>query len=115
MIETGGGKTWFTAAEIADLALPGLPKSKRKVNERADKEDWKAAISKAGLPLARMRKGRGGGLEFHVSLLPSSAQAELVAKGLVFVSPQTHSADHPDAANDCGNGQRWRGNDGQSE
>lgn len=114
MIETGCGKNWFTAAEIADLALPGLPRTKRKVNERADKENWKAAISAAGLPLARNRKGRGGGLEFHVSLLPSSAQAELVAKGL-FVSPQTNSGRAPVAANDGGNSQLWSWYDGQTD
>lgn len=84
-----GGKIWFTAAEIADLALPGMPKAKRKVNERAQDEQWALKVDRTGHPLARPRTGRGGGLEYHHSLLPASARAELVKRGIVF-----------DAAND---------------
>lgn len=91
MIELGGGKIWFTAAEIADLSLPGLPRTKRKVNERADMEAWKAQVDASGLPLARARKGRGGGIEFHYELLPAVAKAALVDRGILFVSTQTNS------------------------
>ena len=52
MIVSGGGKSWFTAQEIADLALPGMTKAKRKVNERADSEGWKVAMDGSGMPLA---------------------------------------------------------------
>lgn len=110
-----GGKNWFTAAELADLALPGLPKTKRKVNERADDENWKAKVDAMGMPLARNRKGRGGGVEYHVSNLPAGAQAELVQRGYVFVSPQTNKSGLPAAANDSSSSQLWMWYDGQSD
>tara|TARA_R110000868_G_scaffold230335_2_gene483467 strand:+ start:5530 stop:7518 length:1989 start_codon:yes stop_codon:yes gene_type:complete len=115
MIVSGGGKSWFTAQEIADLALPGMTKAKRKVNERADSEGWKVAMDGSGMPLARPRKGsRGGGIEFHVSLLPASAVAELVKRGIVYVSQKTNTPDLPVPANDTASGQMWAWFDGQS-
>ncbi|MCM3419027.1 transposase domain-containing protein [Sphingopyxis alaskensis] len=77
-----GGKFWFTAAELADLKLPGLPASKRKVNERAAKECWALQVDSDGMPLARSRQARGGGLEYHVSILPAATQAALVRRGI---------------------------------
>lgn len=74
-------KIWFTAAELADLALPGLARVKRKVNERASTECWALAVDDAGLPLARPRNARGGGMEYHISLLPTSARAALIKRG----------------------------------
>jgi transposase InsO family protein len=62
-------KLWLTSAEIADLALPGLPLTKRNVNAMADREDW-ARFS----ALCRPRAGRGGGMEYHVNLLPIAAR-----------------------------------------
>ena len=81
MISTGG-KCWFTAAELADLALPGLPRQKRKINERAADEFWAVKTDASGAPLARTRQGRGGGTEFHHSVLPAMAKAELVKRGI---------------------------------
>lgn len=72
-----GGKIWFTAAEIADLALPGLPRAKRKVNERAAAELWALKVDAVGAALARPRAARGGGLEYHISLLPPAARLAL--------------------------------------
>lgn len=116
MIATGG-TVWFTAEELAQLALPGLSKAKRAVNARADSECWKAGVDKAtGQPLARKRKhARGGAIEYHVSLLPASAQAALVERGIMYVSPQTNSeAGLPAAANDTAASQLWSWYDGQS-
>lgn len=87
-----GGKSWFTAAELADLALPGLPTSKRKINERADAENWALKVDDNGEPRARPRKGRGGGLEYHLSLLPTAAKGELVKRGLAFVPANDEDA-----------------------
>lgn len=92
MIELGGGKNWFTAAEIADLSLPGLPRTKRKVNERADIENWALAVDDDGTPRARPRKGRGGGLEYHLSLLPDAARADLVKRGVAFSAANDEDA-----------------------
>lgn len=118
-----GGKSWFTAAELAELALPGLPRTKRKVNERADGEAWKAQVDASGLPLARARKGRGGGIEFHIELLPAAAKAALVERGILFVSNQTNmpaivAPGLPVPANDsiaAQSGQIWTWYDGQSD
>jgi putative transposase len=81
-VTPSGGKVWFSAAELADLALPGLPKHKRKLNELAESQRWALKIDATGAPLARRRIGRGGGLEYHLSLLPPSARMELARAGL---------------------------------
>lgn len=81
MIETGT-RTWFSADELSSLALPGLPRQKRKVNERARADGWALACADDGAPLARPREGRGGGLEYHISLFPAAARAELVRRGI---------------------------------
>ncbi len=67
-------KVWFSAAEIADEALPGVPASKRGVSRMADVSKWHRG------KLARERSGRGGGLEYHYTLLPAAAQAVLVSR-----------------------------------
>ncbi|WP_425230232.1 transposase domain-containing protein [Sphingomonas sp.] len=72
-------KLWWTAAELADARLPGLPTVKRKINERAAAERWAFAADPAGRPLARPRAGRGGGLEYHRDALPAAARAALAA------------------------------------
>lgn len=81
---TGGGKIalqeWFSAAELAERRLPGMPASKFGVQKRADSEGWAQATTPDGAPLARRRQGRGGGTEYHVSLLPAAAQAGLMAQ-----------------------------------
>lgn len=75
-----GGNWWHTAAEIAQLGLPGMPDTKRRVNDLAAAQSWAAKVSDAGEPLARPRAGRGGGIEYHASLLPAAAQAQLAAR-----------------------------------
>lgn len=62
---------WFTAQEMADAArdglLPGLPESKRGINDLADRENWSRYHA-----LVRPRGGRegGGGFEYHIDVLP---------------------------------------------
>ncbi|NBB17009.1 DDE-type integrase/transposase/recombinase [Caulobacter sp. SLTY] len=83
MIGQGGvPKLWWTAQELANAKLPGLPTVKRKVNEFAQKRGWAFEVDAAGLPLARARAGRGGGLEYHRNLLPPAAIAALIKRGL---------------------------------
>lgn len=62
-------KLWLTSSEIADYALPGMPTTRQNVVELAKREDW-ARFS----ALCRQRSGRGGGLEYHVQLLPAAAR-----------------------------------------
>jgi len=88
-------KHWLTPAEIAALALPGLPNSDRGVRMLAEREDWaRFAV------LCRQRAGRGGGLEYHVNLLPVPARlayfgAEApapVAGGEIQAAPEPRAA-----------------------
>lgn len=76
------GQEWFTAAELAELRLPGLPGDKRSINRRAQEDRWTTRATLQGEPLARQRAGRGGGFEFHISLLPPTARLELAQRGL---------------------------------
>ncbi len=70
-VTTRTTKLFFTAAEIADLArkygVENFPNSERGVQIYAAREGWN------DLPdhLCRKRTGRGGGLEYHFSLLPA--------------------------------------------
>lgn len=54
---------WYTAQELANLRLPSLPTTKRRINSLATRENWNN----------RQRKGRGGGREYHISVLPNAA------------------------------------------
>ncbi|MFC3442574.1 transposase domain-containing protein [Sphingobium rhizovicinum] len=92
MIELGGGKIWFTSLELETLGLPGLPKSKRKINERAKAERWALQVDENGQPKARPAKGRGAGLEYHISLLPDAAKADLVRRGLAWMPANDEDA-----------------------
>lgn len=64
-------KEWFTLAELADLKLPDMPSSVSKVHEMAKRNGWK--IGNRFRPMKR----RGGGFEYHMSLLPRRAQVKL--------------------------------------
>jgi murein DD-endopeptidase MepM/ murein hydrolase activator NlpD/transposase InsO family protein len=68
-------KLWLSAAEIADLALPGLPATKRGVADLAEREGWAARPT-----LSRRRRGAGGGLEFHLDLLPPVARQAYIGR-----------------------------------
>ena len=78
---------WCTAAEIAALHLPGLPWTQQNVNAFAQRKRWRAAADRAGRPLARRRKGCGGGWEYHESLLPAEAQSALIIRRIKQAGP----------------------------
>jgi len=63
---------WWSAAELAEAQLPDLPGTKRKINEMAQREGWARLEGKA-----RRRKGAGGGVEYHWSILPLRARLKL--------------------------------------
>lgn len=81
---------WFTAVDLADLRLPGLPSTKRGVNLQADAEGWADARTMDGKPLARRKAGRGRGFEYHLNVLPGSARA-------AFLSRQAEAVETSDA------------------
>lgn len=95
-------RDWFTAAELAALDLPGLPATKREINRRAEREGWERRLGTDRQPLVRPRKGRGGGTEYHVALLPAAARLALVQRGLAGVVPGPS-----DAAKAAIGGWRW--------
>ncbi len=63
-------KMFFSAQELAELELQGLPHTKRRVNTRAKKESWEF----------QARKGNGGGREYNIKSLPIEVQNEIVSK-----------------------------------
>ncbi|WP_439523212.1 transposase domain-containing protein [Marivita sp.] len=65
-------QTWWSAAELAEAALPDLPGTKRKVNEMAKRDGWDVVKGKV-----RRRKAKGGGLEYHWTVLPMRARLKL--------------------------------------
>ena len=67
-------KEWFTNAELAALGISGFPDTQRGILKWFKKRDLDARFPNK----VRRRKGRGGGVERHMSLLPLWAQADLV-------------------------------------
>lgn len=70
---------WFSAAELADLHLPDLPTTKRNVNAMAARENWQRP-EWFGTHWRR-RAGHGGGIEYHMAVLPRWAQVKLAIDG----------------------------------
>lgn len=68
-------KEWLSKSELADLALPGMPKTRRGMHK------W---LSDRTLDCAkvRTRKGRGGGHEYHYSILPKNPRNTYVVRNL---------------------------------
>lgn len=57
-------KHWYSALELAEMKLSGLPGTKRNVQERIAKENWPS----------RKREGKGGGFEY----MPPKAVMKLI-------------------------------------
>ncbi|MFB9148726.1 transposase domain-containing protein [Roseovarius ramblicola] len=72
MSDPAPAQQWWSAAELAEAGLPDLPGTKRKVNEMAKREGWSAQPGKV-----RRRRGAGGGVEYHWSVLPMRARLRL--------------------------------------
>lgn len=73
-------REWFTAAELAELRLPGMPTTQRRVTAMAASRGWRTALTSAGEPAARRREASGGGWEYHYSLLPQMASIVVVQR-----------------------------------
>lgn len=86
-------RDWFSLAELAALDLPGLGADRRKIARRAGDERWDRLEDAAGAPLARQRAGRGGGVEYHYTALPGTAQLELARRDILATRPQPVEAD----------------------
>lgn len=90
-------KVWLSASEIAALELPGLVGTKRGIQFIADRNGWNAHPE-----FARPRAGRGGGLEYHIHILPPEARAAYIARHVEMVelpaSVAREAASEPGAA-----------------
>jgi hypothetical protein len=71
-------KRWFSATELAEMKLPGLPHTDRGVHAKAKREGW-ATAKVNGKPGSRRRRKRGGGLEYHINVLPFATQRAIAA------------------------------------
>lgn len=74
-------RDWLSAPELAALGLPGLPATKQGWLDYAEREGWLERTDKV-----RLRKGRGGGLEYSIDLLPPAALAAYAARAIGEVS-----------------------------
>ena|GEM_PF-408515 len=63
---------WFSADDLAALDLPCLPGTVQGVNAYADEQSWRTISGGV-----RQKPGRGGGYEYHMSVLPMEAQRAL--------------------------------------
>ena len=68
-------RDWFSTSELAGLNLPGFPTTRGGWEQVAEREGWESQTGKV-----RARKGRGGGLEYHVELLSGEARAAFAMK-----------------------------------
>jgi len=73
--------SWFSAKQLAELHLPGLPTTSRGVQHRAKREGWVFKRNENDRPLCRRIKRRGGGLEYHYSILPLDCTLALALAG----------------------------------
>ena len=69
---------WFSAAQLAAQALPGLPTTERGVQMTARIKNWTDPEQEGNW--WRRRPGRGGGIEFHYAVLWPPAQAALMLR-----------------------------------
>lgn len=76
-------RRWLTLSEIAEAALPGLPRTRQGVEARARRGGWGDRPGQA-----RERRGMGGGLEYSIDVLPEAARVAWIAR---------HSAPHDGA------------------
>jgi len=66
-------KEWFTIPELVALKLPDLPTTERGIHDMAIRLNWKGGQD------CRRSARRGGGYEYHMSVLPHRAQVKLSA------------------------------------
>lgn len=76
-------RQWFTLSELADARLRGMPSTRQGWCKLADRGQWNLSRDDHGKPLSRARAAKGGGIEYHWSILDSSARNELVRRGIV--------------------------------
>lgn len=71
-------REWFSAAEFAAMTLPGLPTTERNIHRHAEQANWLRPEWRNDR--WREREGRGGGVEYHYTVLPLAAVTALSLK-----------------------------------
>lgn len=73
---------WWTPADLAAHALPGLPGSREEIARLADRAGWRKGpeYPSDANGLWRKRAGRGGGYEYRIDVLPLAARSALVMR-----------------------------------
>ncbi len=88
MIRTEPQQLWWSADELAASGLPEMPGSRRGVNMLASRMNWQQIPG-----CARRKAGRGGGWQYHWSVLPVAAKAKLLAADEIAPPKQIDSAE----------------------
>ena len=82
-------KEWWSPAELAELNLPGLPTRRTALSAKADTDNWRKPDQEYPENLKgtwrKREEGRGGGYEYHYSLLDEPARKALMASQLPVV------------------------------
>jgi hypothetical protein len=73
-------REWFTAAELAQLQLPGVPHDKRAMNRHARASRWLIQHDKMGNPLARPREGAAAAWNSMCRCCPAQRGSSWVAR-----------------------------------
>ncbi|MQT14416.1 transposase domain-containing protein [Segnochrobactrum spirostomi] len=77
-------REWWTAAEFADLGLPGVPVDKKAVLAMIERcggnDDAREYTAANPLGIWRRRQGRGGGREYRMDVLPTNARTALALR-----------------------------------
>ncbi len=93
---------WFSAAELVEMGLPGLPQTRQGVDLMAERAGW-LAPGLEGIRWRR-RRGRGGGIEFHESVLRPEARLK-ISHGMELQTPEDAAAQaaarRPDPASEA--------------
>ena len=76
-------KRWWASADLAAAELEGFPVTKRGVNSWIRNSGFEHRYPTK----IRRRRGRGGGLEIHQSLLPEAVRTQLAARDLKIAAP----------------------------
>ncbi|MBX3580796.1 MAG: transposase [Rhizobiaceae bacterium] len=84
-------KEWLSAREIAAEALPDMPNDVSGVWRMAERLGWDTHPS-----FARKRAGRGGGMEYHLRILPVLAQVAYTQRHLVVAQPEPDLREAPE-------------------
>lgn len=108
---------WLSAAELAALAIPGLPSTRQGVQRHAETYGWNTP-ERENL-IWRNRQGRGGGVEYNRCVLTSHQQAHLLLKASA-MSTSVESGAPPNDAGFRGKGashagERWAWYDRQTD